>query len=70
MKTIYVDSVETYAKLNYLRDRTTLVDGEPLFTDPWGDCEYEYIMEANADPDMVLTGEDVDNIIAAVNLRR
>lgn len=64
---IQVDSIETYAKLNYLRDRTTFVDGEPIEDGSWEECREIYIEEAQMDDDIVLTGDEVDAMISRLS---
>ncbi len=63
---ITVDSIEVYAMLNYIRDRTTMVDGEAIMVEPWNAVREEYIEEAKADPDIVLTLDETKAIIKAL----
>lgn len=55
---ITVDSVEVYAKLNYLRDKAF-----DLIDQPWNEVKEDYTEEAEADKDIVLTVEEVDAIM-------
>lgn len=55
---ITVDSIEVYAKLNYLRDKAF-----DLLDETWDEVKEEYMEEANADKDIVMTAEEVDAIM-------
>jgi hypothetical protein len=53
-----VESVEVYAKLNYLRDKAF-----NLLDEPWDEIKKEYMNEAENYGDIVLTVEEIDAII-------
>ena len=55
---ITVDSVEVYAKLNYLRDKAF-----DLIEESWDEVKEEYMEEAGIDKDIVMTVEEVDAIM-------
>lgn len=63
---IYVESLEVYAKLNYIRDKTTRVDGEALIEEPWEEVQEEYMAEAQADLDIVMTADEVNAILKSI----
>lgn len=63
MISIYVESLEVYAKINYLRDKCTKVDGEPLISEPWKEVKEEYMIEAEMDKEIVLTLDEIDSIL-------
>lgn len=58
---IIVDSIEVYAKLNYLRDRAF-----DLLNDTWEEVKEEYMKEVDADKDIVMTVEEVDAIMKKI----
>lgn len=60
---ISVESLEVYAKLNFIRDKTTLVDGVPLLTENWDEVKDEYMDEAKHDKHIVLTLDEVNSMI-------
>lgn len=58
MMQINVDSIEVYAKLNYLRDKAF-----NLIEEPWHEVKDEYMEEAENDKDIVMTADEVDAIM-------
>lgn len=57
---IKVESIEVYAKLNYLRDKAFgLLDDD----ETWQKVKEEYMEEAKADKDIILTLEEVNAIM-------
>ena len=62
---ILVDSLETFAKLNYARDLATGIFNEPV---TWKKVKEEYIAEAKLTvKDYVLTEEEIDRIIRSID---
>lgn len=55
----------TIAKLIYLRDLTTIIDGERLIDEPWEDVRDIYINKAKKQNYLMLSEAEVDNMINA-----
>jgi hypothetical protein len=63
MDTMKIESVDVYAKLNYLRDKTSGVL-EP--DEMWADLRDQYLKEAREVPEYILTDEEVGALLAIV----
>ena len=55
---IMVDSVEVYAKLNYLRDKAF-----DLIKESWNEMKEDYMKEAKANNGIIMTVDEVDAIM-------